>query len=119
LSDVVLSETDQAALRFVLAAEPLAGHSLPPCGVLQRLAALVRCDAIGAALTDPNGYVVDEVGLPEGATLNGSGCGAPLRIGMAHSTRVQGDGQRIQADGLSDSLAVGFRTSRDRVVQVW
>lgn len=121
MSKVLLSETDQAALRFVLAAEPLAGQPLPPCGVLERLASLVQCDAIGAALTDPNGYVVDEVELPEGygATLNDPGCDAPLRIGVVHGTRVPGHAQRIHADGLSDSLAVGFRNGRNGIVQVW
>ena len=64
LSDLLLSEADQAALRSVLAAEPVAGQPLPVCDVLERLAALVRCDAIGAALTDPDGYVVDQVELP-------------------------------------------------------
>ena len=119
LSDLLLSESDQAALRFVLAAEPVAGQPLPPCGVLERLAALVRCDAIGAALTDPNGYVVDEVELPNGhnATLSDAGCDAPLRVGVVHWTTVPGHAQRIRADGLSDSLALGFRNGRDRVVQ--
>ena len=121
MSDVLLSESDQAALRFVLAAEPLPGVSLPPCKVLERLAALVRCDAIGAALTDPNGYVVDEVELPHGhgATLSDSGCDGPLRIGVVHWTRVPGHARRIHAEGLSDFLALGFRNGRDRVVQVW
>jgi DNA-binding CsgD family transcriptional regulator len=121
LSDLLLSESDQAALRFVLAAEPIAGQPLPPCGVLERLAALVRCDAIGAALADPNGYIVEEVELPNGhnATLSDAGCDAPLRVGVVHWTRVPGHAQRIRADGLSDSLALGFRTGRDRVVQVW
>ena len=121
MSDLLLSESDQAALRFVLAAEPVAGLPLPPCGVLERLAALVTCDAIGAALADPTGYVVAEVELPNGhnETLGDAGCDAPLRVGVVHWTRVPGHAQRIHADGLSDSLALGFRTGRDRVVQVW
>ena len=121
MSELLLSESDQAALRFVLAAEPVAGQPLPPCGVLERLAALVRCDAIGAALADPTGYVVAEVELPNGhnETLGDAGCDAPLRVGVVHWTRVPGHAQRVHADGLSDSLALGFRTGRDRVVQVW
>jgi DNA-binding CsgD family transcriptional regulator len=89
--------------------------------VLERLAALVRCDAIGAALADPSGYVVDEVELPHGhnGTLSDVGCDAPLRVGVVHWTKVPGHAQRVRADGLSDSLALGFRTGRDRVVQVW
>ncbi len=121
MSDLLLSESDQAALRFVLAAEPVAGQPLPAYGVLERLAALVRCDAIGAALAGPDGYVVDEVELPNGhnGTPGDSGCDGPFRIGVVHWTTVPGHARRIRADGRSDSLAVGFRTGRDRVVQVW
>ena len=121
MSDVLLSETDQAAVRFVLAAEPQAGQPLPPSDVLERLAALVRCDTIGAAVTDQDGYVVDQVELPHGhgGTQDNPACDGPLRIGVVHWTRVPGYAARIRADGLSDSLAVGFRNGRDCVVQVW
>jgi DNA-binding CsgD family transcriptional regulator len=121
LCDLLLSETEQAALRFVLAAEPLAGQPLPASDVLERLAALVQCDRIGAAVTDQDGYVVDQVELPHGngGTPDSPACDGPLRIGIAHWTRVSGHAERIRADGLSDSLAVGFRNGRNRVVQVW
>ena len=49
MGDVHLSEREQAALRFVLAAEPLPGQPLPAVMVLERLATLVRCDVIGAS----------------------------------------------------------------------
>jgi DNA-binding CsgD family transcriptional regulator len=121
LCDLLLSETEQAALRFVLAAEPLAGQPLPPSDVLERLAALVQCDTIGAAVTDQAGYIVDQVELPHGhgGTPDNPACDGPLRIGVVHWTRVPGYAERIRADGLSDSLAVGFRNGRNRVVQVW
>ncbi len=121
MCDLLLSETEQAALRFVLAAEPLAGQPLPPSDVLERLAALVQCDTIGAAVTDQDGYIVDQVELPHGhgGALDNPACDGPLRIGVVHWTRVPGYAERVRADGLSDSLAVGFRNGRDRVVQVW
>jgi DNA-binding CsgD family transcriptional regulator len=121
LSAVLLSETDQSALRFVLAAEPLAGRPLPPPSVLERLAELVRCDVIGAAVTDPDGYVVEQVELPHGHGASGDSpaCDGPLRIGVVHWMRVPGHAERIRADGLSDSLVVGFRNGRDHVVQLW
>jgi DNA-binding CsgD family transcriptional regulator len=121
VGDVHLSEKEQAALRFVLAAEPLPGQALPEVMVLERLATLVRCDVIGAAVADPQGYVVDEIALPhgQGATVDDSTCGGPLRIGLVHWTRVPGYVERMRAEGFSDSLAVGFRHGKDRVVQVW
>src|SRR5262245_4093235 len=121
VSDVHLSEKEQAALRFVLAAEPLPGQALPEAMVLERLATLVRCDVIGAALTDEEGYVVDEVALPHGrgVSVDESCCDGPLRIGLVHWTRVPGYPERMRAEGISDSLAVGFRNGKDRVVQVW
>jgi DNA-binding CsgD family transcriptional regulator len=121
LSDVLLSETDQAALRFVLAAEPLPGRPLPSSSLLERLAELVRCDAIGAAVADPDGYVIDRVELPHGygVAVDYSMCDGPLRIGVVHWTRVLGHAEHIRADGLSDSLALGFRNGRDQVVQLW
>ena len=121
MSDLLLSECDQTALRFVLAAEPLAGQPLPPLDVLERLTALVQCDTIGAAVSDGGGYVVDQVELPRGggAMLDRSVRNGPLRIGLVHWTRVPGYAERIQADGLSDCVAVGFPSGRARVVQVW
>ncbi|HET6939964.1 MAG TPA: helix-turn-helix transcriptional regulator [Nocardioides sp.] len=121
MSDVHLTEKEQAALRFVLAAEPLAGQPLPAVVVLERLATLVRCDVIGAVLADQDGYVVDVVALPhgQGATLDEASCDGPLRIGVVQWTRVPGYPERMRADGFSDSLAIGFRHGKDRVVQVW
>jgi DNA-binding CsgD family transcriptional regulator len=114
--DVALTEADQTALRFVLAAEPLAGHPLPRCDVLERLATLVRCDTIGAAASDRDGYIVDHVELPHG---RGPTPGAVVfRIGMVHCNKVSGYAGLIHADGLSDFLAMGFRNGRDGVVQV-
>jgi DNA-binding CsgD family transcriptional regulator len=119
--DLVLSEKEQAALQFVLAAEPLLGHTLPTDVVLERLATLVRCDVVGAALADEQGYVVDAVVLPHthGATGDEQACDGPLRIGLVHWTRVPSYQARLRAEGVSDSLAIGFRHGRDRVVQLW
>ena len=95
MSDVLLSETDQVALRYVLAADPLPGRPLPPADLLEHLAELVRCDAIGAVITDPDGYVIDHVELPSGPAGH------------------------LHAYGLSDSVGFGFRNGRGQVVQLW
>jgi DNA-binding CsgD family transcriptional regulator len=93
--DLLLSETDQAALRSALAAEPVAGQPLPRPEVLQRLATLLHSDAIGAVLTDRDGYVVDRVELPHGSA------------------------QARNHEGWSDSLSVEYRNGRGWLVEVW
>lgn len=121
MGDMHLSEQEQAAVRFVLAAEPLPGQGLPAAVVLERLATLVRCDVIGAVVADREGYVVEEVALPhgQGAAIDEACCEGPLQIGMVHWTRVPGYVERLRAEGFSDSLGIGFRNGKDRVVQVW
>jgi DNA-binding CsgD family transcriptional regulator len=121
VSDLHFSEKEQAALRFVLASEPLPGQALPEDGVLERLATLVQCDVIGAAIADEEGYVVEAVALPhgQGASVDDASCAGPLRIGLVHWTRAPSYHERLRGDGFSDSLAVGFRHGKDHVVQVW
>jgi DNA-binding CsgD family transcriptional regulator len=98
VGDVHLSEKEQAALRFLLAAEPVAGQPLPRPEVLERLADLVRCDTIGAAVTDPEGYVVD-------------------RVEVSHD---QGAVTDAPSDAeASRSIAVEFRNDGGRLVEVW
>ena len=63
---------------------------------------------------------MDQVELPNGhGGTERLGCDGPFRIGVVHWTRVPGHAQRIRADGLTDSLALGFRPGRDRVAQLW
>lgn len=121
MSEVRLSEPDQAALRFVVAAEPLAGRALPTADVLKRLARLVPCDAIGAAVIDHSGHVLDQMELPtgHGAPRDTSVCDGPLRMGVVHRTRVPGYAEHLRRAGLSDSVAIGLRNRRDCVVQLW
>jgi DNA-binding CsgD family transcriptional regulator len=107
-------------LRFVLAAEPARGQPLPRPDLLEHLATLVRCDAIGAAVSDPDGYIVDQVELPHGHGPPEVPAGeGSLRIGVVHWTRIPGYAERIHADGVSDLLGVGFRNDAEGVVQVW
>jgi DNA-binding CsgD family transcriptional regulator len=118
--DVLLSEAEQSALRFVLTAEPLAGRPLPSSDVLQRLAVLVPSDTIGATLADQDGHAIEEVEL-HGYSASGDapGCAGPLRIGVVHWSRIPSYARVLRASGLSDSVALGFRSGKDRVVQLW
>ena len=70
MTDLLLSARDQAAVRAVIAADPVPGAVLPAECALQHLARLVDCDALGIALLDVTGSPVEESALPrEGAVL--------------------------------------------------
>jgi DNA-binding CsgD family transcriptional regulator len=70
MTDLLLSARDQAAVRAVIAADPVPGAALPAECALQHLARLVDCDALGIAL-DATGSSVQESALPrEGAVLS-------------------------------------------------
>jgi hypothetical protein len=49
---LVLSETDQACVRTLNAAEPVPGESRPRPELLATLAALIPCDMVGAGLLE-------------------------------------------------------------------
>ena len=66
MTDVLLSDADQAALRDLVAAEPVPGTPLPTSATLEALARLIPCDAIGVVLRDATGCVVAEVVSPPG-----------------------------------------------------
>lgn len=60
----MLSETEQRALRCLIAAESVPGSPLPDHCLLEKLAVLIPCDTLAVAVTDTRGYVLDAVGLP-------------------------------------------------------
>jgi DNA-binding CsgD family transcriptional regulator len=121
VTDVLLSESDQTDLRYLFACEPVPGRPLPGRDVLERLARLVPCDAVGVVLAGPHGYVVDAVELPRGysAALGGPRCASSPALGIRHRTRVPGAVVELRADGLTDSIWLGLRNGRDRVAGVW
>lgn len=60
MADVLLREREQAAVRALVAWEPLPGGRLPGEDVLQHVARLIACDAIGIAVLDSTGSAVGE-----------------------------------------------------------
>ena len=86
-------------MRAIIASEPVPGSPLPGEDVLQHLARLFDCDAIGIALLDGSGCAVGEVALP-------------ARAGHRPARRAgpQRGPQR---------LVLGVRNGPDHVVQLW
>ena len=77
VTDVLLSESDQTDLRYLFACEPVPGRPLPGRDVLERLARLVPCDAVGVVLAGPTGTSSTRSSCPAATALPSAGRGAP------------------------------------------
>jgi hypothetical protein len=116
LPDVLLRPPEQLALRALAAVEPVPGSAVPVVQVLQLVARLVRCDAIGVVLADRTGPVKEFVlprGRREGWTVQRP---VPLRLGMSRWSRdSEFGGERESVDAVS----FGFRNGTEGSAHLW
>ena len=109
MPDLLLTATDQSALRALVAAGPVAG--MPPAqNVLENVAILIPCDALTVGVADASGFVVDCVCLPTGS--HASGIDVDERspsVGIVHKSRDPENRERLAAHGLTDALVICFR----------
>jgi DNA-binding CsgD family transcriptional regulator len=121
--EIILTGREQAALRSLMASEPVPGRPLPPSHVLELFARLVPCDAVGALLAEnAGGAVIDEVDQPRGYSYELSStvtCEGPYKIGLIHWSRDPEGMVALPLDGLADSLSIGFRNGPDHVATLW
>ena len=128
MADVWMTESRQAALHALLAAEPVPGHPLPPQRVFDLLHQLVPCDLLGACFTDATGRQVAALTLatgPGGRTSvvpDPGGAGheegdGPYYLGWVHWTRSPQLAEECNGVAGADDLAIGFRNGVDHVVQ--
>jgi DNA-binding CsgD family transcriptional regulator len=89
MSDVLLSDADQAAVRALMAAEPVPGTPLPTPATLAQLARLIPCDAVGAVLADADGAVFDTVVAPRGYRPERADATDALEIGFVSGDRCR------------------------------
>jgi hypothetical protein len=130
MADVVLTEARQAALRSLLAAEPIPGEPLPPTPVFDAIAQLVPCDLLGAVLADNDGYVLEEINVAPGPDarcvavpgildeLGYTGGDGAFHIGWIHWTRHPWIAEQCSGTLGVDDLGIGFRNGPDHVVQL-
>lgn len=90
MPDLVLTETEQQAMRHLLAAHPCPGRPLPTPRVLQSLSVLIPSDGVHALLQDAAGRVVEEVGVGHIHT------GWPGRRGALEVEFRHGDGGAVR-----------------------
>jgi DNA-binding CsgD family transcriptional regulator len=118
MTDLLLRERDQAALRAVIASEPETGAALPGEGVLRSLSRLIDCDAIGIALVDGTGAITADPAAPRAVTAPDDPiAGAQGMLGIQHLRRtLSPDGSGLRG---VEVLALGVRNGPDHVVQLW
>jgi DNA-binding CsgD family transcriptional regulator len=127
MADVWMTESRQASLRDLAAAEPMPGHPLPPQNVLELVNRLVPCDLIEVGFTDPTGRQLAEITLapttkghttvvahPHDPADHGEG---PYFLGWIHWTRNPQMAEECNAIVGVDDLSIGFRNGVDHVVQ--
>ena len=118
MTDLILNEREQAALRALAAADPVPGSPLPAADVLTLLGELIRCDSLGVELSDHLGYALEsvELGAQNEPPPGGDG---PHYIGVVHWSREPAKAQGCNIDvGAGDGLALGFRNGADHVSQM-
>ncbi len=129
MPDLLMTESGQAALRSLLALEPVPGDPFPPRMVFEAIAHLVPCDVYGASLTDLQGRTIREASWALGAdhhikavtnpwgTSDPDGGDGPHHIGWVHWTRNPQLAEGCNGMAGVDDLAIGFRNGVDHVVQ--
>ena len=117
MADVLLYEREQAAVRAIVASEPVPASRLPGETVLEHVAALIACDAIGIAVLDRTGSVVGERAGQSTTGSDGVTPGTPaLGIQQIDGTRARVGSSAGRGVAV---LAFGVRNGPDHVVQLW
>ena len=120
MAELTLTDTQQFALRALLGAEPVEGEPLPRTTVLDQIARLIPCDAIGAAVGSNDGRARGEVSLPRGYTdSDDPTCDGPWHVGIRKWSSLPDEHDTLATYGIADTISAGFRTGRDEVAQVW
>lgn len=120
MPDLVLTESEQAALRTLTGAEPVPGDALPSVELLECISRLIPSDDMMVCLTDATGCVLDQVCLPglELDDFDPQVCDGPLPLGVVHQSRDPAHAELLAHVGVSDGLVIGFRSGRNHVVQL-
>jgi DNA-binding CsgD family transcriptional regulator len=127
--ELLMTESRQAAMRSLLAAEPVPGSPIPSPEVFDAISRLVPCDIFLGSLTDLGGNTLQDVFLAPGqhrvrVIENPFGPGnheegdGPHHIGWIHWTRNPRMAEECNGLAGVDDLAIGFRNGTDLVVQL-
>jgi len=118
MTDLMLHPSEQAALRAVIASEPDRGTDLPGESVLDDVARLIPCDAVGIALLDAAGSTVEPVGTWRDPSMLGPPLPVSPLVGIHLIRRGAPRPRRSGPSGIS-VLSFGVRSSSELVVKLW
>ncbi len=116
--ELLLDEREQAAARAVIAVEPVPGAALPGACALPPLSRLIPCDAIGLALLDGTGTVVEDSAVPRHATTVDDLDADGPRLGIHQLDRTPA-GAASCARRTVAVLSLGVHNGPDHVVELW
>ncbi|HSK26088.1 MAG TPA: helix-turn-helix transcriptional regulator [Jiangellales bacterium] len=120
MTDLLLSENEQAAVRAVIASEPGVGGALPGEGVLRYLARLIVCDAMGIALLDGTGFAVGEAAQCRDPVVEDDLSSGDGRVALGIRRRGRGPPRNGSAGARGvAALTLGVRNGPEHVVKVW
>jgi DNA-binding CsgD family transcriptional regulator len=127
MQDLDFSPRDLAALRSLMAMEPVPGQPLPDAAVLEKVHVLVPCDELNIGYVDMTGLVTAGVRLSPARHRNTMVIdldlheqhGGPFYLGVMHwrlhPALAEGCGNFLGR--REDALSIGFRNGTDHVVQ--
>ena len=120
MTDLLLGAREQAAVRAVIASDPVPGAALPAECALPHLDRLVDCDALGLAVVDATGSAVEEAALPrDGAARRCCSARAPRwPLGLRQRDRAPRRTGPRTGRGVA-VLSLGVRNGPDHVVTLW
>ena len=89
MTDLLLDEKEQAAVRAILASESPPGAVLLGEGALRHVARLIDCDAIGVVMQDDTGCAIDAVAREGDATADDGAAAydGPISLGIQQFNR--------------------------------
>jgi DNA-binding CsgD family transcriptional regulator len=115
--DLLLSSSEQRAVRALVAAEPVSGM-LPCRQILAHVAVLIPCDSVAVEVADPKGFLVDSICLARAQHGRPQWRAGEPRAGIVHKALDPRQHSWLAAHGLTDELVLGLRDHGAQVVQL-